>query len=208
MPQQVCVKRTVLQLLQDQLQGVTAWQASARARELAETSRKDNRELRLDSRRRIEALRRANAAMIARSEVTTTRSLHLFEVAEPRVVIVHRQEWMREKLAAGLAQHGLSVVAEVYDGADALGISIAEQPDLVVAEDRLPSMTAVEMVRSLREFAPHTVVAAQVEDGSGVASILEAGASAVFSRRVPPAEVCEQVAQFLRDRPAEALLVT
>ncbi len=208
MSQQIAVNRTVLQLVQDQLQGITAWQTSARARELADTARKDNRELHLDSRRRLEALRRANVALIARSEVTITRSLHLLDVADPRAVVVHRQEWMREKLALGLTHQGLSVVAEADDGADALGISIAEQPDLVVIEDRLPSMTAVEVLRSLQEFAPHTVLAAQVDDGSRVAVILEAGASAVFSRRIPPAELCEQIAQFLKERPAQALLVT
>jgi CheY-like chemotaxis protein len=200
--------RTVLEVLQDQLDGVAAWQVAARARELASKARQDNREMRLDARRRLDSLRRANAALIARSEATITEAMHVLDLAPPRAVVVHRQDWMREKLAVGLTVHGLAVVAEADDGADALGICIAEQPDLVLLEDRLPSMTAVEVLSSIREFAPHTVAAAQVESDHSVGPMLDAGAVAVFNRRVPVALVCEHLADLLSDHPAEGLLLS
>jgi CheY-like chemotaxis protein len=200
--------RTVLELLQDQLDGVAAWQIAARARELADRARQDNRELRLDARRRLESLRRANAALIAQSEATITEALHVLDVAPPRAVVVHRQDWMREKLAVGLSEHGLAVIAEADDGADALGICIAEQPDLLLLEDRLPSMTATEVLSAVREFSPCTLAAAQVESDRSIGPMLDAGAAAVFGRRVPVATVCEQLAEFLTDHPVEVLLLT
>lgn len=200
--------RSTLELLQDQLAGMAAWQIVARAREIAENTRRENREVRTEARRRLEALRRVNTALLARSEVAVAESMHFLSTTTPRAVVVHRQDWMRKKLSAGLAGHGLAVVAQAEDGADALGISIAEQPDLLVVEDRLPSMRTVEVLRSLQDLAPRTVVAAQVEHDSDVGAMLDAGAAVVFSRRVPPAVFCEQVAEFLRDRPERVLLLT
>jgi CheY-like chemotaxis protein len=203
-----CGGRTVLELLKDQLEGVAAWQTAARTRELADRARKENREMRLDARRRLESLRRANNALIAQSEATITEALHVLDLTPPRAVVVHRQDWMREKLAVGLSERGFSVIAEADDGADALGICIAEQPDLVLLEDRLPSMTAVEVLCSMRKFARNTVSAAQVESDQSVTEMLDAGAAAVFNRRVPSSVVCEQLAEYLWQRPEEVLLLT
>jgi CheY-like chemotaxis protein len=200
--------RSALELLQDQLDGVAAWQIAARAREQAENARRENREVRTEARRRLEALRRTNEALLARSDAAVMESVNILSTATPRAVVVHRQDWMREKLSIGLTEQGLTVVAQAQDGADALGISIAEQPDLLVVEDRLPSVRTVEILRTLKLFAPRTVIAAQVEHDSGVGDMLEAGAAAVFHRRVPPAVLCDQIVRYLRNRPRDVLLLT
>jgi CheY-like chemotaxis protein len=206
--QEIISGRTALQLLQDQLDGVTAWQTAARAREVTESARRDNREVRVEARRRLEALRRVNAAVLARADAAIIESVQLFRPAPPRAVVVHRQDWMREKLTVGLMHEGVAVIAEADDGADALGISIAEQPDLVVLEDRLPSFPAVDVILSLREFAPRTVLAAQVESDNSVGPLLEAGAVAVFNRRVAPGELCCQLVDLLRRRLATGVFLT
>jgi CheY-like chemotaxis protein len=190
--------RSVEELLQAQCDGTRAWFVASKAREMFENSRRESREAKIDARRRLDALRRANAALVARSKVAVVVAQQLPPGAAPRALVVHRQDWMRGKLVLGLRGQGLEIVAEATDGAEALGIAIAEQPDLVVIEDRVPSMTTTEVLRSLREFAPGTVSAAQVEHGDEKEEMLEAGASVVFSRRTPPAELCEQVAAFLR----------
>ncbi|MCW2599811.1 MAG: transcriptional regulator [Frankiales bacterium] len=206
--EQVSGERTVLGLLQDRIDGLTAWHTAARSRELADRARKDSRELRLDARRRLEALHRVNDALITRSEAATAEAERRLDVSTPRAVVIHRQAWMREKLAAGLVQEGLLVVAVVEDGADGLGICIAEQPDVVVLEDRLPSMTSLDVLRALRQFAPRTVVTAQVESDASTRPLIDAGATAVFSRRVPPALLCQEVADHLRKRPEHNVAAT
>lgn len=201
------VTRTAKALLQDQLDGITAWQEAARVMELAETARRENRQAGTEARRRLEALRRTNAALLSRSHEAADDSRKLMGRVPARAVVVHRLDWMRDRLASGLAAQGLSVIAQEHDGADGLGVTIAEQPELLVVEDRLPSIRAAELVSSLRQFAPRTLVAAQVENPGEFELMLEAGADAVFSRRVPPASVCAQLAGFLRDRPQEPLVL-
>jgi DNA-binding NarL/FixJ family response regulator len=107
-----------------------------------------------------------------------------------------------------LAELGVEVLAEADDGADGLGISIAEQPDLVLVEDRLPSLPALELVAAVREYAGHALVGAQVEHEADVAPLVEAGVNAVFSRRIPPAVMAEELHALLLAPPNQPLLVS
>lgn len=173
----------------------------------AESARRENREVQTEARRRVGALRRANAALLARAESSIADSLKLLDAQAPRAVVVHRQEWMLRTLGTGLSKQGLLVVALCDDGADALGISVAEQPDLVVVEARLPTVPAADLLGSLRQFSPRSLLAVQVETEEDVAPLLAAGASAVFSRRVPTADACARIGVYLRDRPDGHLLL-
>jgi hypothetical protein len=201
------ITRTAAQLRKDRERGAAAWQSFAGSREEFETVRRENREASTEARRRLEALRRINAALLERSEKAAAASQKVIGRVPARAVVVHRLDWMRERLALGLDEHGIAVVARERDGADGLGITIAEQPELLIVEDRLPSVRAVDLVRSLRDFAPNTVVAAQVEHADELDELIEAGAAAVFGRRVPPADVCAQLAGYLRSRPGEPLIM-
>jgi CheY-like chemotaxis protein len=192
--------RSGCELLSDQLDGLTRWHRDLQRRIQAAEAVHDTREQRLDLRRRMEALRRAQEALLSRADSSTDDSLELLGRAPVRGVLAHRNEWMRHKLARGLEERGLAVVAELANGADALGVSVFEQPDLLIVEDRLPSMTGLEVVRSVREMAPKTLVAAQVEDEIDAAQMRDAGADAVFPRHIPPQLVVEQVLEKLLDR--------
>lgn len=207
--------RTDLQRLQDQLAQVQAFQVQMRAQQEADLAAlaAAGRELRLDARRRLDSLERAQRALLTRADqaIVATRDL-LGKAGRPALaVIAHRNAWLAGKLADGLAAEGGEVVAVVDDGADALGVVVAEQPDLLVLEDRLPSLTGLELVRQVRTYANRTVVAAQVES-TPPADMVAAGASAVFGRRVPPATVAEKVGAFLRTcgeaEPATPLVLT
>jgi DNA-binding response OmpR family regulator len=166
------------------------------------------REMRLDARRRLAALQRTQQALLGRADRTVQESAALLRARPARAMLVHRNQWLRTKLSVGLRAEGLDVLGEFEDGADGLGSAIAEQPDLLVVEDRLPSLSGLEVVRQSQHYLPRAVVAAQVEDERGVAPMLEAGAQAVFSRRVPPALLAEQIADYLRRAAAEPLLLT
>jgi len=52
----------------------------------------------------------------------------------PRVVLAVRQEWFGSALRAALIQRGVEVPDVIVDGADAVGLAIAKQPDLVLIE--------------------------------------------------------------------------
>jgi DNA-binding NarL/FixJ family response regulator len=93
---------------------------------------------------------------------------------------------------------------------ESIGIApvVAEQPELVVVADQLPTISTADLVRSLRKYSPRTLVTAQVQSDRDVGRMLDAGASAVFSRRVPPAMLCEQVTAYLNDASEDVLLLT
>jgi CheY-like chemotaxis protein len=167
-----------------------------------------SREARMDAHRRAQALRRTQEALVARTRLRIADGRALLEDGHLRAVLVHRNEWLRQKLALRLTELGVEVLAEADDGADGLGIAIAEQPDLVLVEDRLPSLPALELVAAVREYAGHALVGAQVEYEADIAPLVEAGANAVFSRRIPPAVMAEELHALLLERPNQPLLVS
>lgn len=192
--------RTDLQRLQDQLDNLCAWQAMVRTQREADlaTVASEGRERRLDARRRLDGLQRAESALRERADVAIRSAPKPLRGHRPAmVVIAHRNEWLRNQLTLALVQEGADVVAVVEDGGDAVGIAVADQPDLLVVEDRLPTVTGLEVVQQVRRFAPHTIIAAQVE-ATPPGELLAAGASAVFSRRIPPAVIAEQMAAYVR----------
>jgi len=181
---------------------VAAWTRQAELlAELAEAET-TSREERMDAQRRLDALQRTQEALLARSGTSPAPLEN-----HPRAVLVHRNAWLRDKLRLHLAELGVQVLAEAEDGAEGLGIAIAEQPDIVVVEDRLPSLPAVELVTALREYVLGALVAAHVEHQEDVPGLVEAGADAVFSRRVPPSDMADALAALLENPQDEPLLV-
>jgi DNA-binding NarL/FixJ family response regulator len=114
------------------------------------------------------------------------------------VVLAHRSQWFLAKVTSALEAAGLTVVARLSNGADAVGVAVAEQPDLLPVEDNLCIVTGEEVVREVRRFSPHTAVAAQVPYGDSVGRLLDAGAVSVFTRQVPPADVAHALLQQMR----------
>jgi CheY-like chemotaxis protein len=181
-----------------------AWTRQAQLlAELAEAET-TSREERMDAQRRLEALHRTQEALQSRTRDHADPQPN----DRPRAVLVHRNAWLRDKLTLELAELGVHVLAEAEDGADGLGIAIAEQPDIVLVEDRLPSLPAVELVSALREYVTGALVAVHVEHQEGVPAVVEAGADAVFCRRVPPAAMADELARLLEHPQDEPLLLS
>ncbi len=63
----------------------------------------------------------------------------------------------------------------------------------------MPTLSGVEVVRRVRTYVPGAVVAAQCEDSGGVARLVEAGARAVFTRRIPPADLADRMVACLTE---------
>lgn len=171
------------------------------ARRLAEQAAESaarSREMRMDSARAIEVLRRQHEALVKRADDHLRLSGELLHgTDERRVVVAHRNEWFVGKVSELLAEHGLRVVAHLDNGADAVGVVIAEQPDLVLVEDTLAMVPGEQVVREVRVFCPSTVVAAQVAYSDRVGALLAAGAVSVFTRQVPPKDVVADLARLV-----------
>lgn len=186
--------RARLDVIQAQLAAIESWHEARRMREAAAESAASTREARMDLSRRMEARRREQAALIARADAHLRESCEVLGARDGvRAVIAHRNPWLRDKVGARLTERGVIVVGTFEDGADAAGAMVVEQAELLLVEDRLPTLLGEEVVRRVRSFSPATVVGAQVLDSGGVPALADAGAHAVFTRRIPPADIADQL---------------
>lgn len=191
--------RGSVELLADQLAALDAWNRARRDSEQEIAASSGNREAALDARRRADALRRETDALRQRSDQALRASGSLLvAVPRPRALLVHRQSWLADKVAAALQAAGVTVLGVLDDGAEAVGWAVAEQPDLVLVEQMLPTLTGREVVRRVRAFSPRTVVAAQVPYEVDVQAMLDAGAHLALPRRVPPADMATALAERVR----------
>jgi CheY-like chemotaxis protein len=179
--------------LLDQLRGSDAFNHTRRQAEV-ESAAPRSRETRLDLSRRMDVIRRQHQALIEAADQQLRESAQLL-LSRPaaRAVLVHRNDWFQSKVSAGLAAAGVRVVAALSNGADAVGVVVAEQPDLLLLEDKLPMFGGDELVRDVRRYAPRTSVVVQVENEWEIERFLTAGADVGFARRVPPADVAAAV---------------
>lgn len=188
-------------LLQDQVRGIDAWNVARRAIELraaAAASAHAGREVRLDMARHLDVVRRQHQALIERTRAHMRDSIHLLQgCLAPRAVLAHRSDWFTDGVAGALGEAGVQVVAQVQNGADTVGVAVAEQPDLLMVEDRLPMMVGEEVVRQVLDFAPRTLVAVQVQHEGQIGPFLASGACIAFGRRVPPADVARRLTDLL-----------
>lgn len=189
---------TAIELAHAQLQGIRAFHAARREVERSVAVRARSREDMLDARRRLECLRRQHAALVARADEHLRASVDvLVSHVPPRAVLAHRNDWFKAEVDDCLGQHGIRVVATVADGADAVGVAAAEQPDVLLVEDTLPTMRGEEVVREVLRLSPGSTVVAHVSHDAGVAAMLAAGAAAAWARRVPPGEVGRHMAELV-----------
>ena len=189
--------RTRTQLLQDQLAGIAAFHDDRRAAEHACTASGLSRELKLDAHRRLDVVRRQHTALLAAVDAGLRGTGLPMPALRPRVMLVHRNEWLRRRVAAGLGSRGIDVVADLDNGADGTGTAVAEQPDLMLVEDTLPQVTGMQLLAAVRRYAPRTMVAIQVPHDNALPPAFDAGAVAAFTRRIPPADIATELARLL-----------
>jgi hypothetical protein len=189
--------RSQLDLAAQQLEAIARFNDDRRGAEAAAAAIARSRELRMDVARSLEVLRRKHEAVVGRADEQLRVTGLLLGTAERRVVLAHRNGWFVDKVAAAMQDQGVLVIACVDNGADAVGIAVAEQPDLLLVEDTLAMVPGEQVVREVRGYCPQTVVAAQVAHGDRVGALLEAGAATVFTRRVPPGEAARALLELL-----------
>lgn len=185
-------------LLVHQLHGIQAWNRYRRDRQQVLLAAELSREGRLDAARAREALDRTHASLVGHLDQALAADVDTLRMPGPRAVLVHRQEWFAEKMTQALSELGVLVVAACDNGADALGILIAEQPDLVLVEESLPMATGEAVLTDAWRFCPATALVAQAASGDRIGDFLDAGARIAVTRQVPPADLAAQMFDLLR----------
>ena len=182
-----------------QIAAMTAWNLQVEVDHCTRLSARLNGGGTPTTRGRLSAQRRTQRAVVEQASRACDDTVDLFMRGQPLALVVHPSAWMRAQLADGLTELGIEVVASCPDGAEALGIAIVEQPDVVVLDDRIASSTGLELLADLLRWST-ALVAAQVGDELVMGAMLDGGASAVFSRRVPPAVMTEALSALVQGR--------
>ena len=196
-PQLRLHRRTELDLAAQQLRAIASFTQAQRMAQEAAAAAARSREMRMDNTRHLEVMRREHEALIARAHEQLRASGDLLRgTCTRRVILAHRNEWFLTKISHLLQDSGWEVVARLDNGADAVGVAVAEQPELLLVEDTLAMVPGEQVVRDVRRYCPDTVVTAQVAYSDRVGALLDAGASEVFTRKVPPADVAARLLEL------------
>ncbi|MDN5762581.1 MAG: response regulator transcription factor [Microlunatus sp.] len=111
-------------------------------------------------------------------------------------MLVDDQELLRRGLRLLLeAAGGIDVVAEAADGHEALAMLIKHDPEVVLADARMPGMDGVELVRRCRAEHPGTpvVILTTYDDDDLVRDAVRAGAAGFLLKDVSPERLAEAI---------------
>jgi len=112
-----------------------------------------------------------------------------------RVMVVDDHPMWRDAVARDLAEAGYDVVATAADGAQAVRVSAAARPDVVVLDLQLPDISGVEVTRAL--LAANPAVRVLVLSASGeqqdVLDAIKAGATGYILKSAARGDFLEAV---------------
>ncbi len=119
-----------------------------------------------------------------------------------KILIVEYSDRDRRLIRMVLNPHGY-LLLEADDGEQGLALALAEKPDLIIMDVRLPEMNGLDVVRKLRatpgfEHIPIIAVTAYAMRGDE-AMVLEAGYDVYMSKPIHINTLIEQVKNFLTD---------
>ncbi|WP_406278546.1 response regulator [Embleya sp. NBC_00896] len=113
-----------------------------------------------------------------------------------RVLVVDDQELVREGIASLLGiQPGITVIGAVSDGKQAVEAAVAQHPDVILMDVRMPVMDGVTAVEVLSRRAPlcRVVMLTTFDDDEYVADALRAGAVGYLLKNLPSAQLAASV---------------
>ncbi len=86
---------------------------------------------------------------------------------------------------------GVEVIAEAANGAEAIDLTLAKQPHVVLMDIMMPEVTGIEATERIRKEAPHVkvIILSIMGDEHCVAGALRAGASAYLLKNSLPYEI-------------------
>ncbi|GAA1310870.1 response regulator transcription factor [Brachybacterium tyrofermentans] len=137
-------------------------------------------------------------AMVNETESETTG------MGSVRVLLVDDEALMRAGLRLMIhGTHGIDVIGEAADGNTALEQIDALDPDVVLMDIRMPRMTGLEALRTLRAqgSATRVVMLTAFDTDEFLLEALRAGAVSFLLKDSPPDEVVQAVLDAAGDRP-------
>ena len=119
------------------------------------------------------------------------------------VLVADDHPLFRRGVARAIARNPmLRLVAEAQDGAEAIELIDALDPDVAVLDHRMPELTGVEVCARLhaRDEPPRTalLLLSAFEDGEIVAEAVGAGAAGYIGKTASQAEITEAIEQVGR----------
>lgn len=113
----------------------------------------------------------------------------------PRVMVVDDHPMWRDAVARDLAEAGYEVVAAVAEGAQAVRVTAAVRPDVVVLDLQLPDMSGVDVIRGVLAAHPDAQVLMLSASGEqrDVLEAAKAGATGYLTKSANREEFLEAV---------------
>ena len=116
----------------------------------------------------------------------------------PTILVVEDEESYQEALLAGLSREGFHVEL-ASDGIDALRSFVAHQPDLVVLDLLLPSMSGIEVCRRMRAISPvPIIIVSALDTEADIVRGLELGAEDYIAKPYRLRELVARIRSVLR----------
>ena len=113
-----------------------------------------------------------------------------------RVVVADDHPIVRQGMVALLgAEPDIEVIADVADGRAALSAVLAEDPDVVLMDLRMPVMDGVEATRAVRQRRPNVavLVVTTYDTDEAIVRAIEAGAAGYMLKDSPTEELVDAV---------------
>ncbi|HWI51742.1 MAG TPA: response regulator transcription factor [Symbiobacteriaceae bacterium] len=113
-----------------------------------------------------------------------------------RVLLVDDQRLMRDGMRTLLSlEPDLEVTGEAGNGLEGVQKALAERPDVVLMDIRMPGMNGVEATREIRRALPETrvLVLTTFDDDELVMDALLEGAAGYLTKDLPAEEIAESI---------------
>lgn len=113
-----------------------------------------------------------------------------------RVLVVDDQQLMRDGLASLLSiQEGIEVVGAASNGQEAIEQALAQRPDVILMDVRMPMMDGVAATAHLRRQAPECqiLMLTTFDDDEYVVEALRAGASGYLLKDLPAHRLAQAI---------------
>jgi hypothetical protein len=167
-----------------QLHALDAWNAFRQQRERQLTAAELSRDERMFARFEIESMLRTHAAVLHRVTLALASAGDAATSPSPTAVIAHRSQWFGDRVRRAVEASGTRVLECTDNGAEALGVVIAEQPDCVFASDRLAMVSGEQLVAQTTCYSPLTQLFVHAEQDPE-APFQRAGCVVLTSRHRP-----------------------
>ena len=116
-----------------------------------------------------------------------------------KVLIADDQGFFRTLMRDLLTDGGFSVVAEASDGAEAVAMTTAYKPDIVILDVVMPGKNGLEAALDISRLVPRPkiVMCSSLDDGPIVKEAIESGADAFIYKPVNGPEVLKTLRGLL-----------